>query len=273
MTITASTLENLVRTDRVHRRVYTDAEVFETEMDRVWGQAWIYVGHTSQTPKHGDYFTTEIARQPVIMIRDQDGSVKVLFNRCAHKGARVLESTTGTARILRCGYHGWTYKTDGTCRSVSGGKAAYEGTEVAQDESCLNLQSVPSVAIYRDFVFASLTNDPVDFDQWIAPIKASIDNMTDRSPEGKLEVTGGVLRYRHDSNWKFFIENLNDMLHAMHTHQSSAQTARIIGKKTFGSQENWPSALEILGPFAEDTDFFETMGIQAFEYGHSYSGR
>lgn len=267
-----TSVSDLVRRDRVHRSVYTDPDIFELEMDRLWGRAWIYVGHASQIPNHGDFFTTTVARQPVILIRDQDAAINVFFNRCAHKGARVLEAVSGTARILRCGYHGWTYKTDGTNHAVSGGKEAYRGTEMVAECGRLNLQRVPRVGVYRDFIFAALDADAVDFDTWIGPVKASFDNMVDRSPEGALEVTGGVLRYVHDSNWKFFVENLNDMLHAMHTHQSSAQTARIVGKKQFGEQENWPAAIQILGPFAEGTDFYENMGIHAFDYGHSYSG-
>lgn len=267
-----SDINELVRDGSVHRSVYTDPEIFELEMERLWGRTWVYVGHESQIPNHGDYFTTEVARQPVILIRQKDQSIQVLFNRCAHRGARMLEATTGTARIIRCGYHGWTYESDGTCRTVSGGEAAYDGTDFGRQNPCMNIQTLPRVGNYRGFIFASLSAHGTAFDDWIEPIKASFDNMVDRSPEGELEVTGGVLRYMHDSNWKFFMENLNDMLHAMNAHQSSAQTARVMAKKIFGDQSQWPAALQILGPFAEDTNFFETMGVHAFKHGHSYSG-
>jgi hypothetical protein len=81
-----------------------------------------------------------------------------------------------------------------------------------------------------------------------------------------------VLRYHHDSNWKFFVENLNDMMHAMIAHQSSAQTARQIGKKITAEGGTAPPEIQILAPFAEDPDFFEKMGVHAFANGHSYSG-
>ena len=74
----------LVQADRVHKSVYTDPEIFELEMDRVYGQAWLYVGHESQVPNTGDYFTTRLGREPVVMLRHSDGAVHVLYNRCPH---------------------------------------------------------------------------------------------------------------------------------------------------------------------------------------------
>ncbi len=264
-------LAEMVRDECVHRSLYTDPEIFELEMERIWGRAWIYVGHESQIPEPGDYFTTEVARQPVILIRHRDGSFKVLFNRCAHKGSKVLENPSGNARFIRCGYHGWIYHTDGTCRTVTGGKAAYGNSDSGCPQPDLDLKPLPRAASYRGFVFASLAGDGPELEPWLGATAASFDNMADRSPEGELEVTGGVLRYRHDSNWKFFVENLNDMMHAMIAHQSSAQTAQRMGQQLFGDGQA-PAAIQILSPFASDANFFEKMGIHAFDHGHSYSG-
>src|SRR6201988_1739124 len=103
----------LIQPGRVHRRVYADPGIFELEMERIFGRAWLFVGHASQISKPGDYITTELARQPVLMTRHSDGSIKVLFNRCAHRGAKVAPLRSGNAPQLTCCYHGWTYDTDG----------------------------------------------------------------------------------------------------------------------------------------------------------------
>ena len=66
-------------------------------MERIFGRAWLFVGHASQVPNPGDYITTELARQPVIMIRHSDGSIKLLFNRCAHRGAKLAPLRAGNA--------------------------------------------------------------------------------------------------------------------------------------------------------------------------------
>jgi benzoate/toluate 1,2-dioxygenase alpha subunit len=265
-------LAELIRDSAVHRSVYTDPQIFELEMQRIWGNAWIYVAHESQIPQKGSFFTTTLARQPVLLVRQDEENFNLFFNRCAHKGSKVIETESGRAPVLRCGYHGWTYETDGRCKHVTGGDAAYNAAGYDKSNPCMNLQKVPSVRSYRGFIFASMSPDAPDLKGWLGATATSIDNMVDRSPEGKLEVTGGALRYNHDSNWKFFVENLNDMMHAMIAHQSSAQTARVMGKELFADDPNPPAEIQILSPFAENTSFFEEMGVHAFDNGHSYSG-
>jgi 2-chlorobenzoate 1,2-dioxygenase len=111
-------IKGLVEADRVHRAVYTDPALFELEMERLFGRAWLCLGHESQVPAPGDFFTTRMARQPVIVTRDADGAIHVLLNRCAHRGARVCEAAAGHAPQLVCPYHGWTYAPDGTLSGV-----------------------------------------------------------------------------------------------------------------------------------------------------------
>ena len=272
MTYSTDELAAMIRDDSVNRAVYTDPEIFELEMTRIWGQAWIYVAHESQIPETGSYFTTTLARQPVLLVRQDEQTFNLFFNRCAHKGSKVIEVESGASKVLRCGYHGWTYELGGHCKHVTGGDAAYTKLGIDKSSACMALQKVPSVASYRGFIFASLTPDAPDLASWLGPTATSIDNMVDRSPEGRLEITGGALRYNHDSNWKFFVENLNDLMHAMIAHQSSAQTARFMGKKLFPEGTEQPTEIQLLSPFAENVDFFETMGIHAFDHGHSYSG-
>ena len=97
----AEEIAKLIEPGRVHRRVYADADVFELEMERIFGRAWLFVGHTSQVPNPGDYITTELGRQPVIMCRHRDGSVQVLLNRCTHRGAKVVNERKGHAHAAR----------------------------------------------------------------------------------------------------------------------------------------------------------------------------
>ena len=124
----------LVRGDAVHRDVYTDPEIFSLEMERLWARAWIYVGHTSQVPNPGDYVTCDIGAEPVLMIRQQDGGVRVLRNRCAHKGAKLVSDWSGNAgRFLRCPYHNWSYRTDGSIAAIPL-RQGYEGLRQRRDK-------------------------------------------------------------------------------------------------------------------------------------------
>lgn len=265
-------LRSLVREDRVHRDVYVDPEVFDLEMERLWRRAWLYVGHDSQVPEPGDYFTTTLAREPVIMIRGQDGVVRVLMNRCAHKGALLVTATHGRceAGLLRCPYHGWTYRLDGAVRTIPL-RGGYDGTALADTQAGRGLAGLPDVVNYRGFVFARLDARGPGFQDYYGESLSSIDNMVERAPEGRLEVAGGVLRYLHDSNWKMFVENLNDTMHPMVAHESAAGTA----KKLWAGQPAdapKPMAIEQFLPFVNGYDFFDKMGVHVYPNGHSYTG-
>ncbi len=111
-------LDSLVQTDRIHKSVYTDQSIFDLEMERIFGQTWIYVGHESQVKNPGDFFCTRIGKQPVVLTRHKDNKIHVLFNRCGHRGAMVLREETGNASTFNCCYHDWQFDTDGSLLSV-----------------------------------------------------------------------------------------------------------------------------------------------------------
>ncbi|WP_310725414.1 Rieske 2Fe-2S domain-containing protein, partial [Burkholderia multivorans] len=107
-------ISKLVADDRVKREVYVSENIFNLEMDRIFGNTWIYVAHESEIPNPGDFVTTRLGLQPVIVTRHHDGYVHVLHNRCGHRGAIVCNEARGnTGRSFRCGYHGWTFRTNG----------------------------------------------------------------------------------------------------------------------------------------------------------------
>ena len=264
-------IDYIAQKDKVHRSVYTDPEIFELEMKRIWERTWIYVGHESQVAEPGQYYATTIGRQPVLLTRHSDGEIYVLYNRCAHKGAQLVGDTCGKVKELKCCYHGWRFNLDGSLLSIPL-EHGYDGTGFDREGPEANMQRAPRYGSYRGFVFASLSAEGPDLETWLGGVASSIDNMVDRAPEGALEVTGGVFRYEHDCNWKFFVENLNDMMHPMVAHQSSSLTARMVAKKTLAEDAPVPSAIEIISPFTESYSFFDDMGLHAFEWGHGYSG-
>jgi len=264
-------LRALVQDDQVHRDVYIDEELFRLEMERLWTRTWIYVGHASQVPNPGDYVTTDLATQPVILVRHVDGSVRVLLNRCAHKGAKLVSAPSGnTGKFFRCPYHAWSYTTDGALLAIPLRKG-YDGTRMMECEAGKGMTALAHVAVYRGFVFARLSEEGPGFHEYFGDSLSSIDNMADRSPEGELEIAGGVLRYRHNCNWKMFVENLNDTMHPMVAHESSAGTAKKLwaGKPADAPK---PMAIEQFVPFASSYEFFDQMGVRVFENGHSYTG-
>jgi len=125
----------LIRTDAVHRSVYTDPAIFDLEMERIFGRTWVFLGHTSEIREAGDYKTTHIGRHPIILSRLSDGGVAALFNRCRHRGATVCQHELGNSRFFRCAYHGWTYASSLTAKGPSLDEHL-GGTKTLIDEFC-----------------------------------------------------------------------------------------------------------------------------------------
>ncbi|MCB1341314.1 MAG: Rieske 2Fe-2S domain-containing protein [Pseudooceanicola sp.] len=270
---TADSIAALVQGRQVHRDVYTSPEVFRQEMKHLFANAWVFVGHESQTPKPGDYFATSIGDQPVIQVRHSDGEVKVLYNRCPHKGTKIVIDRQGnTGKFFRCPYHAWSFKTDG-CLLAIPLKKGYEGTGLEQTPAGKGMKAVGAVHNYRGFVFARLAEAGIGFDDFFGDSLSSIDNMVDRSPEGRLEVAGPPLRYLHHCNWKMLVENQTDTCHPMVAHESSAGTAVKLWKE-LGLPEDAPKppAMEIIAPFMSPYEFFENMGIRTWPNGHGHTG-
>ncbi len=250
---------------------YVSSEFLELELERLWSRSWVYVGHASQVPAAGDYITVDIAAKPLLMVRQADGSIRVLMNRCAHKGTKVVGDAAGNAgKAFRCPYHAWAYRTDGSLLAIPL-KQGYDGTRLQETQAAQGLARVEHVEAYRGFVFARLSQDGLGFREYFGDSLSSIDNLADRSPEGELEITGGCLRYLHNCNWKMFVENLNDTMHPMVAHASSAGTAKRLWQDKPPELPK-PMAIEQYAPFANDYKFFDDMGVRVYAHGHSFSG-
>ena len=266
MSLSDLDLAALVRPDSVHKRVYTDPEIFALEMERIYGQAWIYVGHESQVPQVGDYCTARIGDQHVILVRDTDGGVHVLYNRCAHKGAKLVAADEGNVgKSFRCPYHAWTYRLDGSHLGAPL-KNGFAGTCFDPADPAFSLRPLARVSAYRGFVFASQAADGPDLATFLGGAVTSLDNFCDRSPLGKVEVAGGVFRVLQRSNWKVFYENLHDTMHARVTHESSVAAAREEAKALGGM----PFELHIMDGNGEPYEFWEKLELRAYDNGHGY---
>lgn len=211
-----SRFEGLVKEDAVHRRLYTDPEVFAEEMRCIFGRTWIFIGHESEVPEPGDFKTDEIAGQPIIMARHSDGEIHVLFNRCMHRGAIVCSLPTGNVNHFRCPYHAWTYKTNGELALVPNQELF--GSDFHLED--WGLIPVPRVDSYGGFVFASLSAGGISLHEHLGRARHYIDVMLARSPAGAVQATR-PLKYEYRGNWKFQIENMSDNYHAIYVHASA----------------------------------------------------
>lgn len=215
----------LVQSDRVHSALFTDQGIFEEEMTRIFEGWWIYVGHESEVPEPGDYRLKRMGRKSVIMTRDREGTVRLLINRCRHRAAIVCHREQGNSSFFRCGYHGWTYRNDGTLVGVPFPKAYGDDF----DRSALGLVQVPEMGIYRGFVFACLAPARVTFEAYLTGAREGIDMFLNASPVGEIEARAGVTRMAFRGNWKYVGM---DGYHPEFTHRSVQDIMALTAKDT-----------------------------------------
>jgi phenylpropionate dioxygenase-like ring-hydroxylating dioxygenase large terminal subunit len=261
-------LAMLVQPDRVHRSVYADPAIFELEMERLFGRAWLVLGHESQVRAPGDYFTTRMGREPVIVVRDGDSSVKVLVNRCAHRGSMVCAEGRGHAERFVCPYHGWSYDRAGTLKAVPFA-SGYDTATL----TTLGLKRVPRVQHYRGFIFASLAAHGEPLEDFLGPARASFDDFVDRAPGGELEVAGGVFKHVYHGNWKLMLENHLDGAHPAWVHASSVAVARGAPDPGGPGEEHYYDiAVRQMRQNGAPDAVWESTGIWATPRGHGTMG-
>jgi phenylpropionate dioxygenase-like ring-hydroxylating dioxygenase large terminal subunit len=263
-------ISSLVQPGRVHRALYTDPQVFELELERIFGQAWVYVGHESQVRKPGDFIATRIGRKPLLLARDPEGRIQLVHNQCAHRGAMVVASEGGNSDEYRCCYHGWTYHLDGRLKAaplLHGYPAQFEAEK--QD---IGMRRVPRVASYRGFVFGSLAEDGPSLEDFLGYMTTSLDDMVDRAPDGELDCAGGTFKHAYKGNWKLYLENLCDAAHPLFVHESSIVASQKQSDEVH-SDGSGEIALRQMRQNGAPYSFWEAnVGIWTYPNGHSFLG-
>ena len=102
----------------VDRRIFSDQDIYQLELERIFARAWNFMAHDSHIPNPGDFFMTFIGEDRVIVVRDNDGNPQVLVNTCRHRGNAICRAEEGHATSFMCTYHGWTYDLKGALWSA-----------------------------------------------------------------------------------------------------------------------------------------------------------
>src|SRR5216684_1181718 len=185
--------------------VHFDEELYRREAERVFGRAWLVVGHEDMVRKPGDYVTSYMGEVPVILVRDIAGTIHVLVNRCAHRGNQVCLFDRGNARAFTCSYHGWTYDLDGSLIGVPMERELYRGE---LDKAGWGLEEVPRMVNFKGLIFASFDAGAPALEQWLGEDGCWwLQTLVLVEHLGGLEALPGWHRYRSPGNWKLLSEN------------------------------------------------------------------
>ena len=203
----------LVREDRVHTSLYTDPAIFEAEIERIFNTTWVWVAHDSELPNKNDWITTFVGRQPVIVNRDKAGVVRVMLNRCRHRGATICEAKKGNAPGFVCPYHAWTYGTDGSLKGLPM-PMGYKDFDKS-DYTLVNLR----VESYRGLIFATFNEDAPPLEEFLGRARPWIDLFLKQGGGYPVKVMGEH-KFTFPGNWKIQLENTTDAYHFPIVHKS-----------------------------------------------------
>jgi salicylate 5-hydroxylase large subunit len=202
---------------RIPYWAYTDPAIYAREQERIFcGRSWNYVCLAAEIANPGDFKRTFIGEKPVVVTREQDGSIHCFENRCAHRGVQFCQKHLGNATEFMCPYHQWTYNLSGDLIGVPFLRGVKKQGGMPADFKRENhgLRKL-KVAERNGAVFASFADDVEDFETYVGP---SMLPLYDRVFDGReLEVLG-YQRQLIPANWKLMFENIKDPYHATLLH-------------------------------------------------------
>jgi phenylpropionate dioxygenase-like ring-hydroxylating dioxygenase large terminal subunit len=204
----------LIGADYVDSSVYTDPEIFEEELKKIFYGNWVFVGHDSEVPNKGDYVTRMIGREPVIMVRGPNGAVNVVSNRCSHRGNLITNRAAGNVRNFTCPYHGWVFSLAGDLLDVP-----YK-SGFGKDHKGLGLDRPARVDSIHGFVFASFNPNVPPLREYLGAAVQAFDRLCALSPVGRISLSAGWVKQKFNTNWKMLPENDTDGYHVNNVHAS-----------------------------------------------------
>ena len=204
-----------MQTGQLDRRIFVDQDIYAEEQEKVFGRAWLMIGHESLVPKPSDYFHTYMGEEPVILCRDGKGNLRAFLNMCRHRGNRIVRTDQGSARNFACAYHGWTYSNEGELEYVPGEEEAYYG---ALDRDSLRLVEA-RVDTYAGIVFATWDQAAPSLDAYLGDARWLLDLNFNRLDNGTEAL--GPIKWMEPVNWKTAVDNCSDNYHVPTTHLSA----------------------------------------------------
>src|SRR5688500_9974883 len=192
---------SLDRASTIPSSWYTDKDLYDLEIKSVFSNSWQLAARLDQVVQPGQYVTTDVAGEPIVVVRGNDGVLRGFFNVCRHHAAAVMTEPQGKASQLRCPYHGWTYSLEGELK----GTPDFSG--VCDFDRAQNGLVPLELTEWENWIFVKINRDPAmslsDF--------LSEDLIAQTSALQLTDLHWFERRHYHfDCNWKVFVDNYLD---------------------------------------------------------------
>lgn len=182
-------------------RCYHDEEIYQFEVEHILKKNWLCVGRWDQVEKPGDYFTTEMFGESIVIVRDRNEELHALINVCQHRWSQVVDDGSGNTNMFTCPYHRWTYNLDGSLRGVS-----VKPIEELDKKKC----SMPKLAIemWHGFIFVNFDSNA----EPLAPQLEPVNHLLEKHEVSKYRLITDM-EYQTTWNWKFSFETGYEAYH------------------------------------------------------------
>ena len=210
-------------------RFYTDADIYQRELETIHRSSWCYVGHVSDVPEVRTYFTDKIVNQPVVVIRGVDNEIRAFYNVCQHRGHELLKGHGKLGKGITCPYHAWFYNHQGDLL-----RAPHTEQIAGFDRSEFSLRQLP-IAFAAGLIFINLNPHCDPFESEMAGFGTSISKQI---PQIENFVAAHRLHYSINANWKIVVDNFSEAYHIPVAHP---QLARVLdeGMDEFQEEYRW----------------------------------
>lgn len=188
---------------------YTDERLFELEMQTVFSHRWQFAARVDQLTNSGDYVTTQIGGEPIVIVRGNDHQLRAFFNVCRHHAAAVMTEPEGRAEQLRCPYHGWTYSLEGELKGTP------DFNDVCKFDRPSNGLVPVEVIVWEKWVFVRFSGGQDNLAVVESELGRQIESLDLRDLQWFER-----RRYELKCNWKVFVDNyLDGGYHVPHLHK------------------------------------------------------
>ncbi len=195
---------------------YKDPEIYQAELSQIFSTHWLYAGHTSQIPNVGNYVTLDIAVESIIIVRTANGHIKAHINVCRHRGSRLCLEPSGSAKMLTCPYHAWSYSLEGELISARNMPSDFERTS--------NGLHPVNIELIGGFIFICLNQAPPS----LVSLRRDLKSITTLFGLNDLKLAQQK-SYTVPANWKLAVENYQECYHCAPSHQEFARI-HVMGK-------------------------------------------
>lgn len=199
------------------KQIFWDQAIYEQELENIFGRCWLFLTHDSLIPKSGDFITTKMAEDNIIVARQKDNSVRAFINSCSHRGNQVCHADSGNSKSFICNYHGWVYGSDGALVDVPLEDKCYHNNI---DKNQLGLPQV-RVESYRGFIFGCFDDSAPSLEEYLGEFGWYLDTFM-VGAGGGVELLGPPMKSTLSCNWKVPVENfIGDGYHVGWTHAAA----------------------------------------------------